>query len=323
MITRRNFMMVTAGLAAAGPRVLLAQGYPTRPLSVIVGFSPGGGTDVTARIVSTRMSSAFGQPIVVENKPGAAGTLAAGQVERAAPDGYTVLMNASGAFIHSILKSNFSYGILDVCTPIAAVTKTPVVMLVNSSVPVDNVADFVKLARENKDELSYGSDGIAGTTQLCGEYFNTLAGIKLLHVPFKGAGQSVVATASGQVDANFPTLPSAMSMLKAGKVRALAVSGSERSKILPDIPTFEELGYKDFDFLCWFGLVGPKGVPADIVRKLNDLTQETLQDPEIQASIESLGMETMLGSSDEWLDYMVKDAENIERMAKVSNLQLG
>ncbi len=320
MITRRHFLMATAGIAA--PRILFAQNYPTRPLSVIVGFSPGGGTDVTARIVSTRMSSAFGQPIVVENKPGAAGTLAAGQVERSAPDGYTILMNASGAFIHSILKSDFSYDPLNVCTPIAGVTKTPVVMLVNNALPVSNVAEFVKLAREKAGGLSYGSDGVAGTTQLCGEYFNTLAGIKLLHVPFKGAGPSVVATAAGQVDANFPTLPSALNMLRAGKVRALAVSGSERSKILPDIPTFEELGYKDFDFLCWFGFVGPKSVPADIVRKLNDITQQALQDPAIQESIESQGMETMPGSSKEWLDFMVRDAENIKRMAKVSNLQL-
>jgi tripartite-type tricarboxylate transporter receptor subunit TctC len=315
-------MMASAGLAAAGPRILFAQDYPTRPLSVIVGFSPGGGTDVTARIVSTRMSNAYGQPIVVENKPGAAGTLAAGQVERAAPDGYTILMNASGAFIHSILKSNFSYDPLDVCTPIAGVTKTPVVMLVNNSLPVNSVAEFVKLAREKSGGLSYGSDGIAGTTQLCGEYFNTLAGIKLLHVPFKGAGQSVVATVSGQVDANFPTLPSAMSMLRAGKVKALAVSGTERSKVLPDVPTFDELGYKDFDFLCWFGLVGPKGIPADIVQKLNGVTQEALADQKVKESIEAQGMETMPGTAKEWLDFMVGDAENIKRMAKVSNLQL-
>ncbi|HWL28509.1 MAG TPA: tripartite tricarboxylate transporter substrate binding protein [Burkholderiaceae bacterium] len=322
MITRRHFMMASAGLAAAGPRILFAQDYPTRPLSVIVGFSPGGGTDVTARIVSTRMSAAFGQPIVVENKPGAAGTLAAGQVERATPDGYTVLMNASGAFIHSILKSDFSDDPLNVCTPIAGVTKTPVVMLVNNALPVDSVADFVKLAREKPGGLSYGSDGIAGTTQLCGEYFNTLAGIKLLHVPFKGAGQSVVATVAGQVDANFPTLPSAMSMLRAGKVKPLAVSGTERSKVLPDVPTFDELGYKDFDFLCWFGLVGPKGIPADIVQKLNGVTQEALADQKVKESIEAQGMETMPGTAKEWLEFMDRDAKNIQRMAKVSNLQL-
>jgi len=322
VITRRHFMMASAGLAAAGPRILFAQDYPTRPLSVIVGFSPGGGTDVTARIVSTRMSAAFGQPIVVENKPGAAGTLAAGQVERATPDGYTVLMNASGAFIHSILKSDFSDDPLNVCTPIAGVTKTPVVMLVNNALPVDSVADFVKLAREKPGGLSYGSDGIAGTTQLCGEYFNTLAGIKLLHVPFKGAGQSVVATVAGQVDANFPTLPSAMSMLRAGKVKPLAVSGTERSKVLPDVPTFDELGYKDFDFLCWFGLVGPKGIPADIVQKLNGVTQEALADQKVKESIEAQGMETMPGTAKEWLEFMDRDAKNIQRMAKVSNLQL-
>ncbi|NGM87025.1 tripartite tricarboxylate transporter substrate binding protein [Parapusillimonas sp. SGNA-6] len=322
MITRRQFMMASAGLTAAGPRILFAEDYPTRPLSVIVGFSPGGGTDVTARIVSSRMSAAFGQPIVVENKPGAAGTLAAGQVERAAPDGYTVLMNASGAFIHSILKSNFSYEPLNVCTPIAGVTKTPVVMLVNNALPVNNVAEFVELARKKAGGLSYGSDGVAGTTQLCGEYFNTLAGIKLLHVPFKGAGQSVVATVAGQVDANFPTLPSAMSMLRAGKVKALAVSGTERSKVLPDVPTFDELGYKDFDFLCWFGLVGPKGIRADIVDKLNGVTQEALADQKVRESIEAQGMETMPGSAKEWLEFMDRDAKNIQRMAKVSNLQL-
>lgn len=320
MITRRNFMMATAAIAA--PKILFAQGYPTRPVTMVVGFSPGGGTDVTARIVSTKMSSLLGQSIVVENKPGAAGSLAASQVERAAPDGYTILMNASGAYIHSILKSGYSYDPLAVSTPIAAVTKAPVVMIVSNSLPVNSVSDFVKLAREKENRFTYGSDGVAGTIQLCGEYFSSLAGIKLLHVPFKGSGQSVVATVSGQVDANFPTLPSAMTMLRAGKVKALAVSGSERSKILPDIPTFEELGYKDFDFLCWFGLVGPKGVPEDVVRKLNGITQQALEDQAVRESIASQGMEPMPGTPKEWLDFMVKDAENIKRMAKLSNLQM-
>lgn len=311
-----------AAAAISVPRLALAQGYPARPVTVIVGFSPGGGTDVTARIVSKKMSTLFGQPLVVENKPGAAGTLATGQVERAAADGYTILMNASGAFIHSILKAGDSYDPLAVCTPIAAVTKAPVVMLVNPSVPVDNVGDFVKLARQKEHRFSYGSDGIAGTTQLCGEYFSKLAQIKLLHVPFKGAGDSVVATVSGQVDANFPTLPSALPMLRAGKVKALAVSGRQRSKILPDIPTFEELGYPDFGFLCWFGFVGPKGMPQEVVAQLNKVTQQAIEDPSVQQSIESQGMETMPGTAKEWLDFMVNDAKDIKRMARLSNLQI-
>ncbi|WP_459617011.1 Bug family tripartite tricarboxylate transporter substrate binding protein [Bordetella sp. 2513F-2] len=311
-----------AAAAISVPKIAFAQGYPSRPVTIIVGFSPGGGTDVTARIVSKKMSTLFGQPLVVENKPGAAGTLASGQVERAAADGYTILMNASGAFIHSILKAGHSYDPLAVCTPIAAVTKTPVVMLVNNSVPVSNVSDFVGLARQKEHRLSYGSDGIAGTTQLCGEYFSKLAGIKLLHVPFKGAGDSVVAAVSGQVDANFPTLPSALPMLRAGKVKALAVSGQQRSKTLPDIPTFEELGYPDFDFLCWFGFVGPKGMPQEVIAKLNNVTQRSIEDESVRQSIESQGMETMPGSAEEWLDFMVKDAENIKRMAKLSNLKI-
>jgi len=320
LITRRNFMIATAAISI--PKLSFAQSYPSRPVTVVVGFSPGGGTDVTARIVSKKMSALCGQPLVVENKPGAAGTLATGLVERAAADGYTILMNASGAFIHSILKSGNNYDPLAVCTPIAAVTKTPVVMLVNNSLPVNNVSDFVKLARQEEHRFSYGSDGIAGTTQLSGEYFSTLAKIKLLHVPFKGAGDSVVATVSGQVDANFPTLPSALPMLRAGKVKALAVSGLQRSKILPDVPTFDELGYKNFDFLCWFGFIGPKGMPEPIVQQLNRITQQSIVDQAVRESIESQGMETMPGSAKEWLDFMVKDAENIKRMARLSNLQI-
>ena len=319
MITRRNFILGLSALAA--PMVLRAEQYPARPITMVVGFSPGGGTDVTARIVSTRMSELLGQSIVVENKPGAAGTLAVGQIERAPADGYSILLNASGAFIHSILKSDFNYKPLEVSTPIAAMTKTPIVLLVNNSLPVNSVEEFVELAKKKEFGVSYGSDGVAGTTQLCGEYFSTLAGIKLLHVPFKGAGQSVVATVGGQVDSNFPTLPSALSMIRAGKVKPLAVSGMERSPTLPDIPTFDELGYEDFDFLCWFGLIGPKGIPADIVHKLNDATQNALRDPEVQRSIHSQGMEPMFGSADEWLEFMGRDAQNIERMARVSNLE--
>lgn len=319
MITRRNFILGLSALAA--PMVLRAEQYPARPITMVVGFSPGGGTDVTARIVSTRMSELLGQSIVVENKPGAAGTLAVGQIERAPADGYSILLNASGAFIHSILKSDFNYKPLEVSTPIAAMTKTPIVMLVNNSLPVNSVEEFVDLAKKKEFGVSYGSDGVAGTTQLCGEYFSTLAGIKLLHVPFKGAGQSVVATVGGQVDSNFPTLPSALSMIRAGKVKPLAVSGMQRSSMLPDIPTFDELGYEDFDFLCWFGLIGPKGIPADVVHKLNDVTQNALRDPEVQRSIHNQGMEPMFGSADEWLEFMGRDAQNIERMARVSNLE--
>lgn len=319
MITRRSVVLAMAGTSISP--WLFAREFPSRPIKMVVGFSPGGGTDVTARIISTKLSELLGSSVVVENKTGAAGTLAASQVERAAPDGYTMLLNASGTYIHSIVHSNYAYKPLAVSTPIAAVCTTPVVLIVNKDIPVKDLEEFVKLAGQKDGHLTFGSDGVLGTAQLNGEYFCKLAGIKMLHVPFRGSGESVVAAVSGQVDAGFPTLPATLQMLKAGKVRALAVTGPRRSKILPDVPTFEELGYKDFDFLCWFGLIGPQGMPADVVKKLNNVTQQALQDPVIQKSIENQGMEAMFGNSEEWLKFMVDDAEKIKRMAIASNLK--
>jgi tripartite-type tricarboxylate transporter receptor subunit TctC len=308
----------SAAVAASGK--VFAGNYPDHTITMYVGFAPGGGTDVTARLVSKPLSLSIKQSVVVENKPGAAGTLATSFVERASPDGYTILMDASGAFIHNILKSNYAYEPLAVSTPISGATRTPVVMIVNKDFPVNTVEEFVKLAKEK--HLSYGSDGVAGTTHLCGEYFARSAGIELLHVPFSGAGPSVVATVSGQVDANFPTMPSALAMIRSGKLKALAVSGNKRSPVLPDVPTFDELGFKDFDFICWFGVVGPKGIAQDVVAKLNGGFQSALKEKEVRENIEGQGMEVMLTSPKEWLDFMAQDAETIKRMARFGNLQL-
>ena len=322
MLTRRNFSTATTLGLALSPLSLSAQNYPTRPISVWVGYPPGGGTDVTARIITAQMSSQLGQPIVVENKPGVAGALAATQIARSPADGYSILLNASGAFINLVLRSGFKYNPSHEGTPIASVAQAPVVLVVNNDLPVNNVNDFIQLAQEKPENISYGSDGLAGTTQLSAEFFSKIAGISMLHVPFKGAGPSVMATVAGQVNANFPTLPSAMAMIRAKRVKPLAVSGLTRTKILPDVPTFEELGYRGFDFLCWFGFVGPKGIAPSIVERLNAATHKSLQHPEVIKSIQNQGMEVKVSTPAEWLDFMMKDAKNIERMAKVSNLQI-
>jgi tripartite-type tricarboxylate transporter receptor subunit TctC len=299
-----------------------AQSYPTEPVRLMVGFAPGGGTDVTARIFAQKVGEKLGQPMVVENRSGASGSIAADMVSKAKPDGYRLVLVASGTFIHGVLSTTVPYNIVRDFTPITFVTQAPLVLVTGPSVSVRNFNELMELARTKPGGLTYGSDGIGATSHLAGELFNTLGKVKLVHVPFKGNAEGLAAIVGGQVDLGFPSLATATPMLQAGKLRAIAVTSAQRSALLPDVPTLDELGLRGFDIVAWFGFEGPPGLPKPIVDKLNTAISEVARSPEIKEVVAKQGLEVHLRGPEQFAAYVREQAAVISQLGKDSSIKL-
>ena len=295
-----------------------AQSFPAKPVRMMVGFSPGGGTDVTARLVAQKLSALLGQSVVVENRAGAAGAIAAEFVARSPADGYMLLMVASTTFINSVLRGQNLERDL---TPVSLETTAPMVMVVHPSVPTQNVKDLIALARTRPGKLNYGSDGVGGTTHLCGELFNLLANVKLVHVPYKGAGDSILATAGGQVDMNFASAPATLPLLNAGKFRALAVSSPKRSSLLPALPTLDESGLAGFDVTTWFGVLAPAAVPKDVIAQLSAAIAKVVNTAEMKEAINKQGMETQANSPEQFAEFMRRQSGTIARLVEKAGMK--
>ena len=295
-----------------------AQSYPTKPVRLMVGFAPGGGTDVTSRLIAQKLTSLLGQSVVVENRAGASGAIAAEFVARSPADGYTLLMIASTTFINSVLRAQNLERDL---TPVSLATMAPLVLVVHPSVPARDVKELIALARTRPGKLNYGSDGVGGTTHLAGELFNFMAKVKLVHVPYKGAGDSVIATASGQVDINFPSAPAALPLLGAGKFRALAVTSVKRSSLLPSIPTLDESGFPGFDVPTWFGVVAPVAVPKEIIAQLNAAILKVVNTPEMKEAINKQGMEPQTNSPEQFAAFMRRQSGQIAKLVELAGMK--
>lgn len=311
--------MVVIGFGQFLGSEAFAQSYPSKPVRIVVGFSPGGGTDVTARLVALKLSVELGQSVVVENRTGASGMIAGDYVARQPADGYTVLMVASTTFINSVLRGQDLERDL---TPVSLATTAPMVMVVHPSVPAHNVKELIGLARSQPGKLNYGSDGVGGTTHLCGELFNMLAKVKLVHVPYKGAGDSVLATVSGQVDLNMPSAPASLPMIRADKLRALAVSSPKRSSLLPALPTLDESGLAGFDVTTWFGVLAPAAVPKDIIAQLNAALIKVVNTPEMKEAINKQGMETQTNSPEQFTAFMRRQSRTIAQLVKSAGMKI-
>jgi tripartite-type tricarboxylate transporter receptor subunit TctC len=227
-------MCMIAGMAA-GPAAW-SQDWPGRSISLMVGFAPGGGTDVTARLFAQKLTGVLGQSVVVENRPGAAGNIAAENVVKAQPDGYHILMIASGTFINNVLTSRPRYDIIKDLEPISFVTISPLVLVVGPTIKARTVPEFIEELRARPNPATYSGDGVGGTQQLAGEIFSSMTGVKILHVPFKGSADATTAVAAGQVDFSFPSATASAPLLQSGKVRALAITSAERSSVVPACP---------------------------------------------------------------------------------------
>ncbi|MEP6720748.1 MAG: tripartite tricarboxylate transporter substrate binding protein [Variovorax sp.] len=275
---------LTASLAAA-------QTFPTKPISLVVPFPPGGSSDVLARALTDKLSQSLGQPVIVDSKPGAGATLGADYVAKAKPDGYTLLMGAVHHTIATSVYKKLPYDFEKSFAPITTVALVPNVLVVNSKSSAQDVKSLIALAKASPGKLSYGSNGNGTVQHLIGTQFSGLAGIELLHVPYKGSAPLTTDLLGGQVDMSFDTLTPVIQHIKGGKLRALAVTTAKRSGALPDVPTLAESGLKDFNQGTWFGVLAPAGTPKEIVDRLNTEMVKIIQSPDFKKRMEEVGAE--------------------------------
>jgi tripartite-type tricarboxylate transporter receptor subunit TctC len=284
--TRRALLLA----ALAAPALGRAQGFPTRPLRIVVPFAPGGASDLVARVLAEPLGAALGQPVIVDNRPGAGGNLGAEVVVRAAPDGHTLLMGAPGALtVNPHLYANMPFDPARDLAPVSLVFTTDHLVVVNPGVPAGSLAEFIALARARPGAISYASAGIGATTHLFGELFRLRAGVELTHIPYRGSGPAVADLVGGTVQAMFDQLPSSIGHVQAGRLRALAVTGAARNALLPAVPTAAEAGLADYVVTSWNALLVPAGTPAPIIQRLAGLVAEALALPAVRERLAPLG----------------------------------
>jgi len=285
MLTRRHLLAGAAALAAGVPEAGAQSTYASQPIHILVGYAAGGGVDIVARLLQEPMKSALGQPIVIENRTGASAMLATGAVAKAQPDGYTLLACASGevAINHFLFKERMSYDPAKELVPIALIGIVPCVVVVAAATPVHNPKELIDYARANPGKLSFSSSGIGNPQQLAGELMNSMAGIQVLHVPYRGSAPAVTDVATGAVTMSFSSLAAALPLISAGNLRAVAVTSRERMPQLPDVAPLSEgaPGLAGYELLNWFAMFGTAGTPPGIVERLNGIVNTALKDPAI------------------------------------------
>jgi tripartite-type tricarboxylate transporter receptor subunit TctC len=319
-----------ARLLVAGSLLACASGagaqgaYPSRPITIVVGFSAGGTTDIITRLISDELRTGLGQPIVIENKPGAAGNIGAEIVAKAKPDGHTLLMGSVGPLaINASLYKRMPYDNLKDLTPITLVAHVPNMLVVNPrTVPAQTFQEFVALAKANPGKYFYASTGSGTSSHLSGVLLNQLAGLDLTHVPYKGAVALNDVLSGESVQCMFATIPSAIQLVRGGKLRALAVTSLRRSAGVPDLPTVAESGFPGFDASSWFGLVGPAGLPREIALKVQGEVARILKDPALREKFIQQGADPIGSTPDEFGQYMRDETAKWAKIVKASGAQV-
>ncbi|MCE2947428.1 MAG: Bug family tripartite tricarboxylate transporter substrate binding protein [bacterium] len=311
-----------AAALAAWPQLAPAQpgAWPSRPTRIVVAFPPGGSIDTVARLTGQRLSDALGQPFVVDNRAGAAGIIGTDAVVRAAPDGYTLLMGSAAAISSApSVYAKLPYDPLRDLAPVALVANQPNVLIVHPSVPARSVKEFIALARARPGTLNYGSSGIGATQHMSAELFAMMTGAQIVHVPYKGGAPAMADLLGGQIDFMFDTAPSSVPMVKAGKVRPLAVTSRDRSKVFPDLPTLDESGLKGYELRGWIGLMAPAAVQREIVLRLNGEVQKMLG-ADLRARLFDLGLDVAGGSPESFGAFIKADIARYAAIVKAARI---
>ena len=307
---RRAVLAGIAGLAAAAPlQRISAQTYPDRPITLVVPFAPGGSTDILARIVAEHMRQALGQPIVIENRSGASGNIGTATVARAAPDGYTIVFNTMSVHTmnHALFAAMQFDGVKDF-SPIALLAYVTNTMVVHPSVPAQTVAEFIAYAKQHPGKINYASAGPGSTNHLCAALFEKMAGVEMVHVPYRGGAPAVADTVAGQTQLFFTAGTQSLGHVKAGKLRLLAVTEGTRSALLPDIPTVVET-LPGYEMAVWYGAFGPAGMPKDVIAKLNGEINRILFLPDVKKRMDDIAVEVAKSTPEELGTMTKRDAE--------------
>jgi tripartite-type tricarboxylate transporter receptor subunit TctC len=323
-IPRRKFLRLAAGAAAlpAVSHFAWAQTYPTRPVRLVVGFPPGGGTDIIARLIGQWLSERLGQQVVIENRPGAGSNIATEGVVRAAADGYTLLLVSAAHAINATLYDRLNYNFLRDIAPVAGVIRVPNLMEVNPSLPPKSVPEFIAYAKANPGKVNYASGGNGTAQHLAGELFKIMTGVDMVHVPYRGDAPALTDLIGGQVQVMFGNMPSSIEHIRAGKLRPLAVTTAARSEALPDLPPVGDF-VPGYEASTWQGLGAPGNTPAEIVDKLNKEINAALSDPKIKAKLADLGGSVLSGSPADFGRLIADETEKWGKVIRAANIKPG
>ena len=314
-----------AAALALAPAIALAQSgadvYPNRPVRFILPFPPGGGTDILGRLIAERLTASLGQPVVVENRGGAGGNVGVEVAAKAAPDGYTIVLVAPSLAISATLYSKLNYDAVKDFAPISLVAAVPNVMVTNPAVNAQNLAEFIALAKTRPGGMNFGSGGSGTSNHLAGELFNSVVGVKLVHVPYKGVNLAMNDVLSGQVQLVVMGIPAVAPHIKAGKLRALGVLARERSPTLPDVPTIAEAGLPNFEVTTWYGVLAPAGTPRTIINRLNAELVRIMHSPELKDRLAALATDPLTGTPDEFAEFIRQEIAKWGKVVRDAGLK--
>ena len=323
---RAIMQAVTAGMAfLAGSALVCAQSarYPERPIRIVVAYTPAGATDILARTVGQKFTESWGQPVIIDNRPGANGNIGTEYAAKATPDGYTLLMVTAGTHgINPGLYRKLGFDAVKDFAPVSLVAMVPNIFVVNNAVPAKDLKEFVAYAKANPGKLNYGSPGNGSTAHLSMELFKSMTGIQMLHIPYQGSAGVLADLIGGQIIATMDNMPPYVPQVKAGKIRALAVSPARRSPAVPDVPTVAEAGVPGYDSGAWFGLVAPANTPRDIVNKLSRETARVLKLGDVSARLSDLGAEPVGGTPEEFAVHIKAEIAKWAKVIKGANVEL-
>lgn len=323
MINNAIRIALTVGAIFGAINIAIAEtDYPTGTVTIVVPFPPGGGTDLLGRVVADGLSSQLGVPVVVENRPGAAGVLGASQVSRSEPDGHTLLMAATGAIVPPEGSDPAEFDVTESFAPLSLVAAPPYVLVVNPNVPAENTQELLELARAEPNGLNFASSGVGAASHLAGELFKAMADIDIVHVPYRGMGQAVTDVLSGDVQMMFGPAPAVLAHVESGDLRPIAVTSAERSPLFPDFPTISEEGIDDYEAVGWFGMFAPAGTPEEIIARLNEEIRETLRTPEAIAQLENLGAIAADTTPEEFTAFINDDTAKWGQLMEAAGIEL-
>jgi tripartite-type tricarboxylate transporter receptor subunit TctC len=321
MVTHRRFALLLAAVALFVGASASAQQYPSGPIRIVVPFTPGGGTDILARLIAQKLSESWGQPVVVDNRPGAAGTVGTAFVAKAAGDGHTLLIVPAGYAGNPGLYKKLPYDHTRDLAPVSWLASGPLTLVVHPSLPAKSVKELIAFARARPGEINFGSSGAGTLPHLSAELFNSMSGIKMVHIPYKGAGAAVTDVMAGRVPVYFMNILQSVSLIKAGKLRALGVTTPERTPIAPEIPSIAEAGLKGYDMTNWYGLLAPATTPRDAIVKLNAEVVRILKLPELTGRLADDGMTVVASTPERFAEFLARETDKFTKVIEAAGIK--